>query len=58
MKSFKSLTVCAAFAAITLSCSSHKDIVPYEEFCSVVDSISQANNVKMFVEPNQYKISG
>ena len=58
MKSLKSLTVCAAFAAITLSCSSHKDIVPYEEFCSVVDSISQANNVKMFVEPNQYKTFG
>lgn len=40
------------------SCSSHKDAVPLSEFIQSMDSVGAANNVRIFVAPNQYKIFG
>lgn len=58
VKCLELLPVSVAFVAVLCSCSTQRNVVPLSEFCSAVDSISKANNVKMFVAPNRYKAFG
>ncbi len=49
---YLAVMACAAFLA---SCSSSRHIVPLPEFQAAMDSIGKANNVNIWVAPNQYK---
>ncbi len=51
--------VTLAFATMLLaSCASNKGVIPYEQFLAKMDSIGNSRNVKIWVQPNQYKAFG